>query len=205
METVKQFKYLGAIISDNGSKPEIAARTAQTMTALARLKIIWKDKNITLMHKIRLQRALILSIFLYACETWTLNAELQKKIRAVEMRSLRIILGISYRDHITNETIRQTVEEQLGPYDDLLTIVKKRKLKWYGHVTRSTGLAKVILQGTVEGKRRRGRQRKLWTDNIQEWTGLTFARSQVLAHDRQKWSEMVQGLSHQRPNDSIRN
>ena len=62
----------------------------------------------------------------------------------------------------------------IGPYEDLLTSVKRRKLKWYGHVTQSSGLAKTILQGTVQGGRRRGRQRKRWEDNIKEWTGLEW-------------------------------
>ena len=55
-----------------------------------------------------------------------------------------------------------------------LTSVKRRKLKWYGHVTRSSGLAMTILQGTVQGGRRRGRQRKRWEDNIKEWAGLEW-------------------------------
>ena len=60
-----------------------------------------------------------------------------------------------------------------GPHEDLLRIVKRRKLNWYGHVSRSPGLAKTILQGTVKGGRRQGRQRKRWDDN-REWTGLEF-------------------------------
>ena len=56
-------------------------------------------------------------------------------------------------------------------------IVKRRKLQWYGHVSRSSGLAKSILQGTVKVGRRQGGQRKRWEDNIREWTGLEFGKS----------------------------
>ena len=56
----------------------------------------------------------------------------------------------------------------IGPHEDLLTAVKRCKLQWYGHVSRSSGLAKTILQGTVKGGRRQGRQRKGWEDNIRE-------------------------------------
>ena len=80
--------------------------------------------------------------------------------------------------------------------------MRKCKLKWYGHVTRSDGLAKVILQGTIGGKRRRGRQKKKWTDNIEEWTGKSFAEMQALAHNRQDWSELVWKSSLRRPHDS---
>ena len=68
----------------------------------------------------------------------------------------------------------------------ILTIVKKRKLQWYGHVSRSSGLAKTILQGTVKEGRRQGRQRKRWEDNIREWTGLEFSRSQRAVENREK-------------------
>ena len=76
------------------------------------------------------------------------------------------------RDHITNEEVKARIENAIGPYEDLLTSVKRRKLKWYGHVTRSSGLAKTVLEGTVQGGRRRGRQRKRWEDNVKEWIGL---------------------------------
>ncbi|GFS10039.1 hypothetical protein ElyMa_006636700, partial [Elysia marginata] len=62
----------------------------------------------------------------------------------------------------------------VGPQEPLLATVKRRKLAWFGHVTRHDSLSKTNLQGTVEGKRRRGRQRKAWCDNIKEWTGLAM-------------------------------
>ena len=101
----------------------------------------------------------------------------------MEMRCNRNIWGISYLDHNANEQVRKTIQHHNGPKEDLTT-VKKRKLRWYGHVTRSSGLAKTVLQGTVEGRRRRGRQKKRWTDNIEEWTGKPFAETQALAHNR---------------------
>ena len=78
-----------------------------------------------------------------------------------------------------------------GPHEDLLTVVKRRKLQWHGHVSRSSGLAKTILQGTVKGGRRQGRQRKRWEDNIREWTGLEFAKSQKAVENRGKWRKQV--------------
>ena len=76
------------------------------------------------------------------------------------------------------------IQEAIGPHEDLLTIVKRRKLQWYGHVSGSSGLAKTILQDTVKGGRRQGRQRKRWEDNIREWTGLEFAKSQRAMENR---------------------
>ena len=82
------------------------------------------------------------------------------------------LLNISYRDHLTNEEVRNTIQNATGVHDDLLTMVKKWKLRWYGHISRSSGMAKTILQGTVKETRRRGRQKKRWEDNIKEWTGM---------------------------------
>ena len=96
------------------------------------------------------------------------------------------ILHISYKDHVTNEKVRVKVQKAIGPHEDLLTTVKRRKVQWYGHVYRSSDLAKTILQGTVKRGRRRGRQRKRWEDNIREWTGLEFAESQRTVENREK-------------------
>ena len=76
LETVTSFKYLGSVIANSGFKPETLSRTA----ALTRLKPVWIDKSISLSSKIRLMRSLVTSIFLYACDSCTLTAELQRRI-----------------------------------------------------------------------------------------------------------------------------
>ena len=134
--------------------------------------------------------SLVTSIVLYACESWTLRAELQRRIQAMEMRCYRKILHISYKDHVTNEEVRAKIQQAIGPRD-LLTIVKRRKLQWYGHVFRSSGLAKTILQSSLKGRGRQGRQRKRWENNIREWTGLEFGRSQRTVENRAKWSKLI--------------
>ena len=121
----------------------------------------------------------------------TLTAKLQRRIQDMEMRCYRKILHISYKDRVTNEEVRAKIQHAIGPHEDLLTIVKRRKLQWYGHVSRSSGLAKTILQGTVKGGRRQARQRKRWEDNIREWTGLEFGKSQRAVVNREKWRKLV--------------
>ena len=133
LETVTSFKYLGSVLTDEGSKLEILSRVAQTTAALTRLKPIWNDRSIFLSSKIHLMRSLVTSIFLYACESWTLTAELQRKLQAMEMRCYCKILHISYKDHVTNKEVRAKIQQATGPHEDLLMIVKRRKLQWYGH------------------------------------------------------------------------
>ena len=69
LETVTSFKYLGLVITDEGSKPKILYRIAQATAALIRLKPVWNDRGISLSSKIRLMRSIVTSIFLYACES----------------------------------------------------------------------------------------------------------------------------------------
>ena len=128
---------------------------------------------------------------MYACESWTLTADLQRRIQAMEMRCYRKILRISYEDHVTNEEVRAKIQQAIGPHEDLLTMVKRRKLQWYGHVSRASELAKTTLQGIVKGGRRQGRQGKGWEDIIREWTGLQFAKSQRAVENREKWGKLV--------------
>ena len=138
---------------------------------------VWNDRSICLSSKIRLMCSLVASIFLYACESWTLTAKLQR-IQAMEMRCYHKILHTSYKDHVANEKVCAKIQQAIGPQEDLLTIVKRHKLQWYGHVSRSSNLAKITPQGTAKGERRQGGQRKRWEDNIREWIGLEFGRAE---------------------------
>ena len=74
-------------------------------------------------------RSLVLSGFLYACESWTLTAKLQRRIKAMEMRCYPKILCISYKDHVTSEEVRAKIQQTIGPHEDLLATVRRRKLQ----------------------------------------------------------------------------
>ena len=138
LETVTRFQYLGSVITDEGSKPEILSWIARTRAALTRLKPVWNDRSISLSSKTHLMRFLVTSIFLYACESWNLSAELQRRIQTMEMRCYHKILRISHKDHATNEEVCAKIQQAIGPHIDRLMIVKRRKLQWYGHVSRSS-------------------------------------------------------------------
>ena len=138
--TVIGFKYLGAVVSDDGSKPEVLSRIAQATAALTKLKPIWRDNKISLGSKLKLMRSLVISIFLYACESWTLTAELEKRTQAFEMGCYRRLLNISYKDHVTNEEVRRKIQAAIGEY---LCFVQSLRdpLVWSHHL-------KLLLQGT---------------------------------------------------------
>ena len=161
---------------------------------MARLSRIWKS-NISFPVKHKLYKSLVTSSLLYGCETWTLLAETERRIQAFEFKCLRRLLRISYKEHRTNDFIRSTVDSMVGPQEPLLTTVRRRKLAWYGHTTRHDCLAKTILQGTLEGARKRGRQRKSWTDNVKEWTCLSTPELLRTAANRDSWRKVAAATS----------
>ena len=75
-----------------------------------------------------MMRSLVTSIFLYACESWTLTAELQRRIQAMEIKCYSKILCISYKDHITNKDVPAKIQQAIRPQENLLTIEKRHKL-----------------------------------------------------------------------------
>ena len=115
--------------------------------------------------------SLVISIFLYTCESISLTAELEKRMPAFELRCCRRLLNISYKDHVTYEEVRRKNQAEIAEYVEPLTPFKKRKLRWFSW---SSGLAKTILQGIVKGKKTEKAGRRICGRTIspsgQEWT-----------------------------------
>ena len=105
-----------------------------------------------------------ISTFLYA----SLTAELSRSIKTLEMRCYRRLLNISYKDHVTKE-VPNRIQNSTGVDDDLLTMVKKRKLRWYGHISRSSGMERNFCRGRQEGEKDRRRDGKITSRNGQTW------------------------------------
>ena len=189
--TLKQWptlNTLGPSWLTRGQKREVLTRIAQATSALIKLKTVWKDRKITSKHRIQILRLIVTSTFLYACETWTLTAELERWIQTFEMRCYRKIFGISFRHRVTNEDVRNWVRAAIGPHNGLLSIVETRKLRWYGHVTRTTGLANTIMQGTVPGGRRRGRPKKMLSRQHQGMDGTaSWKDPETSRRQRRHW------------------
>ena len=120
--------------------------------------------------------SLVTSIFLYACESWTLKAEIQRRIQAMEMRCYCKILHISYKDHVTNKEVRAKIQQAIGPHEDLLTIVKRCKLQWYvmfpDHQVWPKPSCKTQRKGE-EDKADKGRGGKTTSGNRQAWNSAS--------------------------------
>ena len=173
LETVTSFKYLGSIITDEGSKPETLSSIAQATAALTSLKTVWIDKSISFSSKIRLMLSLVTSICLYAYESWTLSRAPKKNTSH----------GNKVLTQDTTHLIQRPCYQRGSPCQDSADNWTTRRppdncKETQTAVVCSSGLAKTILQGTVKGRRRQVEQRKRWEDNIKEWTGLEFGWSQ---------------------------
>jgi len=200
LEQVETFKYLGAQITKDGrSDKDVKSRLAIATSALTKLQPLLNNKSISIRTKIRLWRAIVISTALYGCEAWTLSADLERRIQAFEFRCLRRILKVSYTEHRTNVSIREEIAKVIGPHESLLSIVKRRKMQFYGHTNRAGNLATTILQGPVDGKRGRGRPRTTWLKNIVDWTGLAVNDLHTLSMDRHLWKATTNAAAHGAP------
>lgn len=109
LKTVDQFRYLGSIISSDGTiDKEIAARISKASQALGRLRtrVLNNNNNVKLSTKIKVYKAVVLPSLLYGCESWTLYRKHLKQLERFHMRSLRSLIGIKWQDKVTNLEVR---------------------------------------------------------------------------------------------------
>jgi len=193
LEQVKEFVYLGGGISDDGrSIADIRRRIGLTYAAFNKLGNVWNCRSLSTTTKKKVFEALITPILLYGSECWTMRKEDEMRINVAEMNWLRKIRGVSRLQHIRNEDIRR----QLGMRETMVERVKKRRLQWFGHVSRMNNerLPYLALHTQLAGTRSRGRQRTRWRDNVRsdiEERNMEFKEALSLLKDRDKWMEFV--------------
>ena len=184
---ISEFTYLGSTTTSNLSlDKELNTRIGKAATTFSRLKTrAWNNRKLTLKTKILIYQACVLSILLYGAETWSTYAYHLRQLNTFHMRCLRRILGITWQDKVPNTSVL----ERTG-MTALTTIIKHRRLRWLGHVTRMSDcrLPKSILYGELEtGNRGRGRPKLRFRDvckqdmkdlNIDEdkWEGIAADR-----------------------------
>eukprot|EP00794_Sanderia_malayensis_P004438 gene4438-biopygen3611 len=192
LETVKTFCYLGSIINESvTSENEIKKRLALATNQLAKLSRIWNSSGISTIIKITLMKSLIISIVLYGCETWTYNKALEKKLAAFEMRWFQRILGITWKQRITNIEVNRRIINKIGSYESLPETARRRKLQWFGDISRKTGtLAYDIMHGSVNGMRSRGQPKRIWTDDIRDWTTKSIVECFRIAQNHVEWRKL---------------
>ena len=103
---MKQFKYLGAIITEDGrNKTEVDTRVGIAKTKFSALSKLLSSRQISLPLRHRMLQCYVFSVFLYGAETWTLGKDLCKKVESFEMWCLRRMGKISWQDRLTNKQV----------------------------------------------------------------------------------------------------
>ena len=201
---MKSFTYLGPTIVQNGtSEKEIRIRIGRETGALVKLDNIWKTKDVTMKNKLMLLRSIVLANLLYACGSWTISRADEQRIRAMQMKSYRRLLGVTWKDRKTNEWKMDKIKEICGyEPEDVMDVVKRRKLKYFGHLVLGGGTGRAVMEGGMEGSRGRGGPRRNWMGNITELLLLLTLRGNTLRSmtvDREGWRKAITNWVHPRP------
>ena len=190
VERVEHFKYLGSIkTQDAFCTKDISARLAMGKQRMVQLENIWKDKNISTSLKLKLLKCLVWTVMTYGAEGWTLRQQDIKHIEAAEMWLYRRLLRVKWDDRRTNVSIL----EELKVKRELVGIVKKRKLAFFGHAIRNKRctIMKDMIQGSLEAGRKKGRPRTHYMQNVREWSDLSTYSVYSKARDRDVWRGVV--------------
>ncbi|CAH1267017.1 TTC28 [Branchiostoma lanceolatum] len=190
LQAVNHFTYLGSTASNNLSlDKEIDKRIGKAATTLARLTTrVWENPKLSVKTKMAVYNACVLSTLLYGSETWSTYAKQENRLNAFHMRCMRRILGISWKDKVTNTEVLSR-----PGLPTMFTLLRQRRLRWLGHVRRMEDgrIPKDLLYGElISGKRRTGRPQLRFKDvckrdlkaldiNTEHWEDL--------ASDRSRW------------------
>ena len=200
IEQVSSFQYLGSVITDDsGCSEEIRSRLCKAGGVCSSLRKIWRSHNVNIPTKIRLWKALVWPVATYGCESWTLKKSDEDRVRAFEMKGLRRILRVSWTERKTNEWVL----EKACASRELLESVKRRKMSYFGHIMRKADpcLEKDVIEGTTPGRRRKGRPRTAWIDNVKVWSGMTLEQALRSTADRDFWRRTVNDAANPRIED----
>jgi hypothetical protein len=190
IENVTEFVYLGSLLTwDNDCNKEIKRRIARATGAMAGFKTIWNSKYISTETKIGIIRTCVMSVLMYACETWTLRKQDKDSLLAFEMKCYRRILHVRWQQRIKNVEIRRRV----GNNKNIVQLIMERKLNLFGHICRMKDdrLVKCVVFGIMDGQSRRGRPSREWLDDIKEWCQEDIHTLSRTAQDRTRWRQTV--------------
>jgi len=187
LEQVSQYKYLGSWMTENGRcELDIKTRIAMAKDTFWKHKELLKG-NINLQVKKRILCCYVFPVAKYSCESWTMNRDVIRRINAFEQWCYRRILKIKWNDKITNEEVLKRMKQnEMCLYKS----IQKQKMAYTGHVLRgSSGESALrILEGKLNANTAQGRPRRMWLDDIKEWTQMnTYEAIKRLAEDRNEW------------------
>ena len=164
VETVADFTSGGSkITADGDCSHEIKRRLLLGRKVMTNLDSVFKSRDVTLPTNVRVVKAMVFSVVMYGCESWTVKKAECQRIDAFDLWCWRRLLRVPWTARRSN----QSILKHIFPGCSLEGLMLKLKLQYFGHLMRrADSLEKTLMLGKIEGRRRRGQQRRRWLDGI---------------------------------------